>query len=223
MMLARHGLEMLETAAYQSVANHQTLEKRLDESQTAIVTLSNGMPEQRFLLRGTKSLLEQILYQSKTLTTIVAKFWSLDQPTCNSNAPPHIPQSSLDLRFGWFQAPVTFEDALGRIIPIPSEYDYELVSALIKAEFKKGPGWRLVDSEKYELSNTTRTGFPITRENWTAFLPGAHVKMAFILEKKFSEGKGCPMPRCLSQNFRGSRRWESMVRLYRKIYRRTLS
>jgi len=29
-----------------------------------------------------------------------------------------------DLRFTWVQAPVKLEDALGRIIPVPSEYDW---------------------------------------------------------------------------------------------------
>ena len=31
-----------------------------------------------------------------------------------------------DLRFTWVQAPVRLEDALGRVIPIPSEYDWDV-------------------------------------------------------------------------------------------------
>jgi hypothetical protein len=31
-----------------------------------------------------------------------------------------------DIRHTWAQAPVRFEDALGRIIPIPSEYDWDV-------------------------------------------------------------------------------------------------
>ena len=31
-----------------------------------------------------------------------------------------------DLRHTWAQAPIKFEDALGRIIPIPSEYDWDV-------------------------------------------------------------------------------------------------
>jgi hypothetical protein len=30
------------------------------------------------------------------------------------------------LRYTWIQAPVKFEDALGRIMPIPSEYDWDV-------------------------------------------------------------------------------------------------
>ena len=31
-----------------------------------------------------------------------------------------------DRRHTWAQAPVKFEDALGRIIPVPSEYDWDV-------------------------------------------------------------------------------------------------
>jgi hypothetical protein len=31
-----------------------------------------------------------------------------------------------DIRHTWAQAPVRFEDALGRVMPIPSEYDWDV-------------------------------------------------------------------------------------------------
>lgn len=31
-----------------------------------------------------------------------------------------------DSRFTWAQEPVKFEDALGRVIPVPSEYNYRV-------------------------------------------------------------------------------------------------
>ena len=37
-----------------------------------------------------------------------------------TTAPP------VELRFTWSQEPVKFEDALGRILPVPSEYDLEV-------------------------------------------------------------------------------------------------
>jgi hypothetical protein len=33
---------------------------------------------------------------------------------------------SPDIRHTWAQAPVKFEDALGRVIPVPSEYDWDV-------------------------------------------------------------------------------------------------
>ena len=38
-----------------------------------------------------------------------------------------------DLAHTWAQAPIKFEDALGRIMPVPSEYDWDVSSiALIR-------------------------------------------------------------------------------------------
>jgi hypothetical protein len=31
-----------------------------------------------------------------------------------------------DLNYTWAQAPIRFEDALGRVIPVPSEYDWDV-------------------------------------------------------------------------------------------------
>ena len=39
-----------------------------------------------------------------------------------------------DLRHTWAQAPVRFEDALGRVIPIPSEYDWDV--SWLPSQFK---------------------------------------------------------------------------------------
>lgn len=35
-----------------------------------------------------------------------------------------------DIRHTWAQAPVTLEDALGRRLPVPSEYDWTVSSSL---------------------------------------------------------------------------------------------
>ena len=37
---------------------------------------------------------------------------------------------TIDTRHTWVQEPVKFEDALGRIFPVPSEYDWEVSIAL---------------------------------------------------------------------------------------------
>ena len=41
------------------------------------------------------------------------------------------------LRYTWVQAPVKLEDALGRIIPIPSEYDWAVRYTCFPALFFK--------------------------------------------------------------------------------------
>jgi hypothetical protein len=44
----------------------------------------------------------------------------------------HLP--SPDLRHTWAQAPVKFEDALGRIIPVPSEYDWDVSCQTVSSQ-----------------------------------------------------------------------------------------
>jgi uncharacterized coiled-coil protein SlyX len=186
MLLARLGVEMLEGAARDAEGRHRSLQGGLEESQVAITALSTALSEQRLVLQEQTSLLKQLV---AAFTNVAAWFGRAG------------PVPSPDVHHAWFQPPVKFEDALGRVMPIASEYDYGMVAALIKEKFKAGPGARLVEGEKYELVNTRQSGFPITRENWTAFLPGAYVKMVFVLEKRFAEGEGCPMPRCVSRTF----------------------
>ncbi len=57
------------------------------------------------------------------LVDLVGKIWTVDKQImdilmrqANTNTAP-------DLQHTWFQQPVRFEDALGRILPIPSEYN----------------------------------------------------------------------------------------------------
>jgi len=33
---------------------------------------------------------------------------------------------TLNLRYTWAQDPIRFEDALGRVLPVPSEYDWKV-------------------------------------------------------------------------------------------------
>lgn len=186
MMLARQGVEMLESAAREAGARHRSLQGRLEESQTAITAVGDALSEQWLILHDNASLLKQLL---TAVTHLAAWFWRAE------------PIPSPDIHHAWFQPPVKLEDGLGRVIPVASEYDFGLVAALVRERFKAGPGARLVEGGKYELFNTKQSGFPITPENWTAFLPGAHVKMAFVLEKRFKEEEGCPMPRCGSRTF----------------------
>ncbi|KAF4539611.1 uncharacterized protein LTHEOB_10000 [Lasiodiplodia theobromae] len=47
-----------------------------------------------------------------------------------------------DARWIWFQEPFKVEDALGIKFPIPAEYNFDLIDAIIKTRFKSGPGSR---------------------------------------------------------------------------------
>jgi len=62
-----------------------------------------------------KSLLDLAQRVSSSNTDIVTYISGLQ----NASRSP-------DLRYTWVQEPVKFEDALGRVIPVPSEYDVEV-------------------------------------------------------------------------------------------------
>ena len=48
----------------------------------------------------------------------------------NTNAAP-------DLHHTWFQQPVKFEDALGRILPVPSEYNLGVFPLCISTKIRR--------------------------------------------------------------------------------------
>ena len=65
------------------------------------------------------------------LVDLLGKIWTVDKQImdilmrqANNNTTP-------DLQHTWFQEPVRFEDALGRILPIPSEYNLGVIRLCI--------------------------------------------------------------------------------------------
>ncbi|KAH7312841.1 hypothetical protein BKA65DRAFT_516763 [Rhexocercosporidium sp. MPI-PUGE-AT-0058] len=106
-----------------------------------------------------------------------------------------------DIRHTWAQAPVRFEDALGRVIPIPSEYDWDKVEAVIHAQFKRGPGNQKVRSREYELYDGTFADIAIIKEQNFCPIPGMSIVMAFILGQ-YAGSEYCPRLGCKSKSFK---------------------
>ena len=115
----------------------------------------------------------------------------------------------IDPRWTFFQAPLVIEDALGFKFPVPSEYDFELLNAIIKHRFIEGPGSDEVQAGDYELFKTKDTSVDISPAG--RLLPGTAITMAIILEHPDPTGDLCPMPRCRSDYIvtmpGGGRRW----------------
>lgn len=100
-------------------------------------------------------------------------------------------------KWSFFQAPLIVEDALGFKFPVPSEYDYELLNAIIKHRFLKGPGSSEVQTDDYELFNAKNRQVIISKN--VRLLPGSSIIMAILLNKPVSKvytDETCPMPRC---------------------------
>lgn len=200
-MLLAHGLEVMHIAAETSQANQNNLQTKLDLIYTTGLDVRKETVEQRAILEENRWFLTQvghsplaILWDALTTVRLIFQInYTLRQSQTS------LPQP--DLRHTWFQAPVILEDILGHTLPIPSEFDYELVTAIIKVRFKKGQCWRLVMGNNYELFNVKMATSQITEEDWTWFLPGSSIKMAALVETRFSSEKRCPMPNCASQAF----------------------
>lgn len=115
----------------------------------------------------------------------------------------------IDPRWTFFQAPLEVEDALGLKFPVPSEYDFELLDAIIKHRFREGPGSDEVQAGDYELFKTKNTKTFLSSAE--RLLPGTAITMAVIVKHPNPTGEVCPMPRCGSDQIvsmpGGGRRW----------------
>ena len=54
---------------------------------------------------------------------LVSKIWAMDKLILDTLMRQEKSIKAPDLHHTWFQQPVKFEDALGRILPVPSEYN----------------------------------------------------------------------------------------------------
>jgi hypothetical protein len=116
-----------------------------------------------------------------------------------------------DTRLTFFQDPVRFEDALGRMTLFPSEFSVIDREAIVERRFQEGPGKLHVQAGDYELCNTRNTSQVISASDGVGLLPGMKVRMAIVIKRSTSSGDLCPMPQCGSSNTEsvsgGGRKW----------------
>jgi hypothetical protein len=101
-----------------------------------------------------------------------------------------------DSRWSFFQAPLAVEDALGYKFPVPSEYDFDLLEAVIKQRFKTGPGSLEVEAGNYEYFKTRDSKDVISKT--TRIHPGTAITMAIVVARPTLAIEACPMPKCKS-------------------------
>lgn len=82
-----------------------------------VLTISSNVTSQ---LQSLLEIAQNVSSSNIDIVTFIAKLQ-------NTALPP-------DLRYTWVQEPVKFEDALGRVIPVPSEYDVEVRKPILVAE-----------------------------------------------------------------------------------------
>lgn len=70
------------------------------------------------------TLCREVIPYLKALAELATKVWQTNVQIINAVIHLETKYPSPELRYTWFQEPVRFEDALGRLFPIPSEYNW---------------------------------------------------------------------------------------------------
>lgn len=209
MMLMAHGIETLTAATKQATADNTNMQRGFKNNQNLLLEVKEDLMVQHVTIQGTGTVLGRLLGivsgdivpQLKALVDMATRVWQTNRQIYEIVLKWQTAAPYPDIRHTWFQEPVKLEDALGRILVIPSEYDYSKVEAIIRAQFSKGPGRRKVLDGDYTLLNARNSNHIISGSAWTGLIPGMSIRMAMIYEHPFGEAQRCPMPHCFSQTF----------------------
>ncbi|MCJ1422765.1 hypothetical protein MMC29_000645 [Sticta canariensis] len=208
------------TAQNKSLQDSQSrIEHNLESAQVTLNSVNDRLGTQGSLLKGTSWMLWRLVNkitgdvvpQLKAILFIANRAWTSNIEILDRLVKMQTTSPDIDLRLTWAQSPVKFEDALGRVMPIPSEYNWEKVEAVIMAQFSTGPGHEKVFAGEYELYDSI-SGTTLSRDEYTdsPFFPGMTITMAIIIGQ-YAELERCPRPDCRSLEFvaapMGSRAW----------------
>ncbi|KAK3178011.1 hypothetical protein OEA41_000143 [Lepraria neglecta] len=143
-----------------------------------------------------------VVSQLKTLVDLASKIWQLNLQIMDCIASLQTSNRLPDLRFTWAQEPVRFEDALGRVLPVPSEYNwrcYKKLEAIILDQFQDGLGHQKVRAGEYELFKSLDSSQIVDRSVEEPLTPGLAITMAIIFGHHQNAGN-------LTPNLRGTKR-----------------
>ncbi|KAF3040939.1 hypothetical protein E8E12_007860 [Didymella heteroderae] len=198
-LLAEHGLELMNLAEKTTRAHSSQVRDQLDATQGYLVKLKKSASAQALALRNVQFVLgdlhRAILGEFKTswghfgrlissvINTVVLEI-------CNA-------LTVVDTRWTLFQAPLVVEDALGFKFPVPSEYDFDKLDTIIRQRFKTGFASREVAAGNYELCKANDRSF--TLSELSRLLPGTSIIMAIVVVAQGPHDMRCPMPHCKSR------------------------
>ncbi|KAI1136976.1 hypothetical protein F5Y05DRAFT_414698 [Hypoxylon sp. FL0543] len=227
-LLAEHGLEKMQLASEKTeitqVRTKEWLESTSDllgRVRTTVASQTDAVLRNMTMLEKVYKILSGELKASlQSFEDAVAKVWyvvlhAVIQPSAEISTTSISTQqiyavvleirtsiaSSPDVRWTFFQDPLIVEDALGRKFPVPSEYDYPLLDAIIKQKFQDGPGALHVAAGDYELMYAKNRLHILSVES--RLMPGRSITMAVLVDKCCSamlNDECCPMPQCQSRN-----------------------
>ena len=153
--LAHQNLTMAITNTEHIDVQHNQLQVQIKDTRLAVSDVKNQNDMNQVLVQSNSSLFDEILsilnlvrlYSFQTATPALAdrerlcrdiaaqlsilvdlahKVWESNLQMVHTVIKHQTSPCSPDLRYTWFQEPIRFEDAVGRIIPIPSEYNWSV-------------------------------------------------------------------------------------------------
>lgn len=203
-LLAEHGLEMMNIDSKKAEADQLHIRERLEDTRNVIYRIKNSVAAQAFAVQTTHTMLSKLFQMvSGEFMTSWKSFGEMVAKVCVSTQQIYTVvleiKGSLalgDTRWTYFQAPLIVEDALGFKFPVPSEYDYDLLDKIVRHRFIEGPGALEVEAGNYELFNSKNSRQIITAK--VRLLPGTSITMAILISPLETFDEHCPMPRCRS-------------------------
>ncbi|KAL1591739.1 hypothetical protein SLS60_011738 [Paraconiothyrium brasiliense] len=222
-LLAEYGLEKMDFASDKAAADQLHIRERLEDTRGVIDNISGSLKMQAAVVGNTQNMFARLFEMIsggfrtswRSLGEMVAQVSVCTQQTYavileikNSLAGP-------DIRWSFFQAPLVVEDALGYKFPVPSEYDFDLLDAVIKHKFRSGPGSLDVKAGNYEYFNTKDSNNVLSTTS--RLLPGTAITMAVIVVRPILTDETCPVRGCDSaqvvESSAGGRTWRANDRV----------
>ena len=207
MRIVTLGLQTTTLSEERAQKDAKGLTKELEDTKANIITLRQNSGLWGLALGRIESILRslsgaltgEVVPQLKTLIEIMNGVWATNSQVIGylSKAQQSFPAP--DARFSWLQAPLRLEDSLGRIIPVPAEYDWNMLNAVVRSKFATGPGRHKVAAGDYALFPTYNASQ--TLDPRRPLEPGSSVSMAIVIGKYGNlHESGCPRPGCGSQD-----------------------
>ncbi|KAI8652617.1 hypothetical protein NCS57_01326200 [Fusarium keratoplasticum] len=213
MRLITIGLSTTFSNTEQSQTETSILQSKLEEVRSGVIQSRREQTQQGLMITKAASLLQNLSdlvsigigVRLETLIELAQNIWRSNLQimavvTQLQSQPPR-PDTSRT----WFQDPVRFEDALGRVLPIPSEYGWSKVHAIIMDHFSTGPGSDKVKAEEYLLFNSLDSSQILLQARTEGLMPGMSITMAFIIGRHGPTTLGnCPRAGCVSRKIETS-------------------
>ncbi|KAF2835247.1 hypothetical protein M501DRAFT_942486 [Patellaria atrata CBS 101060] len=211
MRLMTEGLKSASMAVEETGKARMDISSGIESVSTALATTHELVIQGDILTRSNNSILirlsklvtRDMLPQLRQLIELTKNIWNSNLKIITILTDIQTSGPVPNLQYTWFQEPVRFEDAMGRVFPVPSEYTWGKLRAVLVEQFRNGPGYEKVLAGEFELFNSMDSTQDISgHEDSETLIPGMRITMAIIIGQYDWRGSNrCPRPGCKSTTF----------------------